>query len=232
MTWLICLGIVVKRYSVIMLVLSLPLMIIQNTAIVTIFIEAIAIGNFMLVIAYYEHLRINKINKTIEDIYRKQDPYEVDAAVKKFVEEHNRYCDHIVAVNQFWKNVLLAFMATAFPINLTVMHQLLFENLSLNLRLLYAIGMIFDDVLLFGLQYCFASLSVKIHKMHSKLSRLQWSLNGYPFQLRTKLKLLMCFERLSSKKKIGITMGSIVFTMTLFRKVSSILLINSMLSIN
>ena len=101
------------------------------------------------------------------------------------------------------------------------MHQLLFEDIPLHLTLYYVACIICTDSLLFGVQYCFALYSVKIHSMYAKLSRLQWCLNGYPFLMRIKMKLIMCFERLTSTKhRIGFTMGSIVFTMQLFAMVT------------
>ena len=213
-----CLGVVYKYYTLKMFLLSLPFQIAEFIAILSICIDGSMTMVFIIIITYYEHLRINKINKTIDKVNRK-DSYQVHVAVMKFFEEHFRYCDHLLTMNEFWKNLLLVFFVTSFPLNLILMHQILFEDISFDLRIAYGMLLIGDDALLFGVQYCLALLSIKCHKMCSKLSRLQWSINRYPNRMRTKLKLLMCFERLSSKKKIGMTMGSIVFTMPLFSKV-------------
>ena len=177
-----------------------------------------------MIMAYNEHMIINKINYHVQSVYNSVDTNKVHRTVKAFTEEHNRYCTHIIAVNRFWKNLILTFFVTMIPINLIIMHQLLFEDISLQVRLFYVFCIFGSDVLLFGVQYAFAQLSIKIHRMYAKLSRLQWCLNGYPFRTRLKWKLIMCFERLSSTKhRIGITMGSIVFTMPLFAKVHTII---------
>ena len=218
MAMVICLSVVFEHYTLKMYLISLPFQITEYMAILAINFDGSVIATFIIIITYYEHLRINKINQTIERVNRK-DSYQVHVAVMKFFEEHFRYCDHILAINEFWKNLTIVFFVTSFPFNLILMHQVLFEDLSINLRIAYGTLLFFDNALLFGVQYCFASLSIKCHKMCSKLSRLQWSINRYPNRMRTKLKLLMCFERLSSKKKIGLTMSNIVFTMPLFSKV-------------
>ena len=170
---------------------------------------------------YYEHLRIENINNHVKSVYDGLDRNKVHRAVKAFTEEHNRYCTHINAVNMYWKNMYLAFFATIIPINLTILHQLLFEDIPIQLRLFFFVCIFGSNILLFGVQYCFALYScLKIHSMYAKLSRLQWCLNGYPFRMRIKFKLIMCFERLTSTKhRIGFTMGSIVYTMPLFAAV-------------
>ena len=143
--------------------------------------------------------------------------------MKAFTEEHNRYCTHINAINQFWKNLILTYLLTMLPINLIIIHQLLFEDITLQLRLFFVVCTVYSDSLLFGVQYTFAQLSIKIHSKYAKLSRLQWCLNGYPFRMRIKMKLIMSFERLTSTKhRIGITMASIVLTTTSCESSSSV----------
>ena len=110
-------------------------------------------------------------------------------------------------------------MATAFPINLSTMHQFIFEDLDLEYRAFNLLCAVTHSCIFFGLLLSYAKFSVKIHKMCSNLSRLQWEVSGYAFGLRTKLKLLMCFERLSSRKKIGVAIGGTVLTFPLFMKV-------------
>jgi hypothetical protein len=71
-----------------------------------------------------------------------------------------------------------------------------------------------------------ASLSSKIHKGAKRLSRFQWKINGWPFRTRTKIKILITFERLSSDRKIGFTIGSLaVMTFPLFYRVINIVLL-------
>ena len=62
-------------------------------------------------------------------------------------------------------------------------------------------------IFLFGLQYNFARLSLKIHSPCKPLARIQWRLNGWSILMSTKLKVMTYFERLSGTKKIGLTAG-------------------------
>ena len=210
----------IRLYNMKMFMLSLFFQLVNSFSFTTFFIDGCAATTFCMLMTYHENLRINNINNYIESVYRSvnEDTSKGYRAVKTFTKEHNRYCNHINAVNQFWKYGYLIFLVTMIPINLTIMHQLLFEDIPLHLRLFYVVCIFSIDVLLFGLQYCFALYSIKIHSMYAKLSRLQWCLNGS--RMRIKWKLIMCFERLTSNKhRIGFTMGSRVFTMPLFAMV-------------
>ena len=214
--------------------LSIFFQLISSISFTTLFIDGFVAAAFLLLLCYYEHLRINKINYHVKSVHNSVETPNVHRAVKAFTEEHIRYCNHINAVNQFWKNLLLAFFVTILPTNLIMMHQVLFEDIPLELRLLFIVCMLVTDSILFGVQYSFALFSVKIHSMYAKLSRLQWCLK--PSRMRIKWKLIMCFERLTSAKhRIGFTMGSIVFTMPLFAMVihffKSSLIIKTFLSI-
>ena len=179
---------------------------------------------FIFILSYYQHIRIRQINKTIENIYNEpssNSSTQISLSVKKFSEEHNRFCSQIFQYNNYWKELNLLFLATAFPINLSATHQIMFENLDIEIRSLYLINILVHNTVLFGLTLSYASFSQKIHKMCSNLSRLQWRISSNPFCLRTKFKLLMCFERLSSRKKIGVSFGGTVMTFPLFSKVNN-----------
>ena len=208
-----------KFYTIKMMIPSLPFQLAYYTFIGSFLMDTMVFATIVPLLAYYEHLRINKINRQlVQRVNNKSNSNVVQKTVKSFTEEHNRYCTHIQAINQFWKIPMLLFMVSALPFNLTMMHQLLFEAIPIMTRFLFAFGILIHGSLLFGVQYCFALLSVKIHRMYAKLSRLQWCLNRR--QMSVKLKLIICFKRLVSKKKIGITFGSVVFVMPLFTKVN------------
>ena len=202
-----------KFYDIKMFILSIFFQFITSISFSSYFVDGCVAGAFCMLLAYYEHLRINKINYHVKSVYDSLDTTEVYRAVKAFTEEHNWLCVHINVVNQFWKNLLLTFFFTMLPTNLILMHQLLFEDIPLQLRLFYVVCILCLDSILFGLQYSFAKFSKKIHSMYAKLSRLQWCLKRS--RMRIKFKLIICFERLSSSKHInGITMASIVLTTT------------------
>ena len=218
MFFFLFLAINIQFYTIKMTIISSPFQIVQVIVTIAFLMDTLAFAAIVPLLAYYEHLRINKINKQIKMV--KNEPYlEVIAkTVKTFTEEHNLYCSHIDAVNKFWKNLFLTLMVSALPFNLTAMHQLLFESVTIEVRLIFAFGMIIHGSVFFGIQYCFSLLSIKIHSMYEKLSRLQWCLNRK--RMSVKLQLIICFERLVSKKKIGITFGSVVFVMPVFAKVN------------
>ena len=191
----------------------------QTTTFITFFIfftDALVTMGLILVISYFEFIRIHKINAILSIDPWRESSHKIQQSVKLYIENHHNYCKHLLVLNNYWHNLYLAFIGTTLPMNLALKHQILFESLPLQVRIFYSICALLDDILLFGIQYCFAAFSVTIHRMHSKLSRLQWSLNGYPFRMRTKMKLLICFERLSSGHKIGVKMGPVVMTFTLF----------------
>ena len=143
----------------------------------------------------------------------------VNQLVRQFTEEHNRFCSHIWTLNEITKKFYIAFLVTNIPLNLLAQHQVLFESIKVPIKLVFIYALLFNDMCLFGLQAAYALVSKKIHAMNSKLSRLQWSLNGYPFRMRIKFKLLMSLERISAKQKIGFTIAGTAMTFPLFSKV-------------
>ena len=107
------------------------------------------------------------------------------------------------------------------PQNLLMMHQVFFENLPTKVKIIMSGFVIFYTFFIVILQYSLASISREVHKMTVPLSKLQWKLRnnnmGQPFALRPKIKLMCYFERLSSNRKIGITIGpTIALTMPIF----------------
>ena len=107
------------------------------------------------------------------------------------------------------------------------MHQLLFEDIPLQLSLSFILCLTGSDTLLFALQNTFALQSTKIHSMYAKVSRLQWCLKGS--RIRNKWKLIICFERLtSSKHRIGFRIARIVLILTMSPFAVVIYLLNSL----
>ena len=134
----------------------------------------------------------------------------------------NTNCTHIWILNRVMWVLYIATIVTCIPMNLLIMHQLLFETIPHRIKAYYFLCLFMSDLYLIVLQFKFASLSKRIHKTYAKLSRIQWSLTGHPFHcMRTKLKLLMCFERLSHKTQIGIELASTTVTFPLLAQVIS-----------
>ena len=215
----IFLGINYKFYSIKMFLRSIFFQIVTFVVFFMLFTDALVAMGLVFVISYFEYNRINKINAILSIEPSRASSDQIQQSVKLYIDSHHNYCTHLIILNNYWHNLYLAFIFTSLPMNLTLKHQLLFESIPLQVRFFYLICSLLDDTLLFGIQYYFAAFSLKIHKVCVKLSRLQWSLNGYPFRMRIKMKLLMCFERLSSTHKFGVKMGPVVMTFALFSMV-------------
>ena len=205
MVHVIMVAVNIQFYDTKMIMLSIFFQSISSISFTTFFVDGCATAALCMLLTYYEHLRMNKINYHVMSVYDSKDTTEVHRAVKAFTEEHNLLCAHINVVNRFWKNLLLTLFITMLPANLIVMHQLLFEDIPLHLRFFYVVCILCLDSILFGLQYSFAQFSKKVHSMYAKLSRLQWCLKGT--RMKIKLKLNMCFESLTNKRKIGFQNG-------------------------
>jgi hypothetical protein len=177
---------------------------------------------FGFLIAYYFGVRAEKINKIINDLIasNQMSGHQISSAVKSFICEHNQICTQLLNYNKFWKKLYFSFIFTIIPMNLCVLHQFLFENLKFYIRAVFGLSILIQLIVIFFIQFLVASLSSKIHKTGKRLSRLQWKINGWPFRARPKIKILTTFERLSSDRKIGFTIGSLaVMTFPLFYRV-------------
>ena len=224
-TFAIFLVINIKYYTLNQCLISSFFQLTTIVSFLALFADGMVAAPLVLILAYFQHLRINRINLVIEKISKLRFPTStaINLAIVRFNREHNHFVSQIWSFNNYWENLYLLFVVTAFPINLFSMHQIIFERIELFLRLFFVILLLFHDMIFFGLQLSLASFSKKIHKMGSNLSRLQWKVNGNPYRMRTKLKLLITFEKLSSKKKLGISLGYVIMTFPLFYKVSSII---------
>ena len=210
---------VVGHYTIELFVGSLLFQLVTGIAFASITIDALFCAVLSLIITYYEIMRIDKINSKVEMAYKNIGNGKVNQLVRQFNDEHNRFCSHIWTLNEITKKFYIAFLLTNIPLNLLAQHQVLFESIKVPIKLVFIYALLFNDMCLFGLQAAYALVSKKIHAMNSKLSRLQWSLNGYPFRMRIKFKLLMSLERISAKQKIGFTIAGTAMTFPLFSKV-------------
>ena len=77
------------------------------------------------------------------------------------------------------------------------------------------------------LLYTLAHFSRLTHRTAVPLSGLQWRLKGLPFGLRHKIKVMSYFERLSSNRKFGVTIGpTITLTIPVFSHVYNLSIFN------
>ena len=153
-------------------------------------------------------------------IYQRSLIIHIHRNIKQFIEEHNDFCHIFVTYIKFWSKLYFAFFFTLIPINLVLLHQILFEDIEWKIRVFLAFAAVVLTLEVYIILYFFAYISYEIHKTTKLLARLQWRLKGWPFRLRNKLKLMKYFEKLSSKRKIGFTIGSIlVLTFPVFHQV-------------
>ena len=187
----------------------------------------IAVHSLVLFI-YSGHLYLANTNRKITNIHNKNIlafkrvvRFHIHNNIKQFLYEHNQFCMTLSQYNKFWSNIFLAFILSLIAISLMYMEQFFFEPINTDIKIL--IGLItFTWIALISItQLAFAYLSKRIHQTAVPLSRLQWRLNGWPFRVNNKIKLMTYFERLSSNKKIGITLGpTVAMTIPIFSQVN------------
>ena len=140
--------------------------------------------------------------------------------IRKFIMLHNHYSTIMYKINFLCSRLLLACSILCMPPNLIVIHLLFFENSDLVTKFLFVWIAFNSSIIIILILYAMANLSKESHRTTVHLSRLQWRINGQPFGLRYKIKLMSYFERLSSNRKIGITIGpTVTLTMNLFSQV-------------
>ena len=169
------------------------------------------------------HLRINKANEKLMLFANRSDSdiIGLQLEVERFINEHHRLCCRVNKFARIWKDAYLAGILAECPTTLVILHLVLFETMDYYMTIMYIIALIDAYVILFVLQYFFASLSHKMHKQCKLLARIQWLFNRNNSNLRIKLKIQTYFERLSSKKRIGFSIGTlVVITFPLFAGVS------------
>ena len=187
----------------------------------TLIIDCLLCITFLIIILLIMITIICNINSRIFCFHsRKGNTHRLYTAINVFIIEHNMYCRELYLINKFWSKIYFMFIITIIPVNLLLLHQFLFECLEYEVKIFFGLLIVLISIGVFGVQYLWSYMSYKIHKSCVVLSQYQWRINGYPFRMRFKLNLMNYFERLSSDRKIGITMGSIyTLTFTIFFQV-------------
>ena len=210
-------------YTITEFLISLPIQIITIITINVLLIDCFVCVAISMTIVYYFLLKITSINKMLNNlVISKHQNLLINSTqtIYYYITEHHNICKTFNKFNNCWKRLYLTFFLTIVPVSLTFLHQLLFENIIVTVRMIYVIALIGIYNVLFLINYLLGLYSLRLHKMCKKLPRLQWHINVWPFRMRFKLKLLMCFERLSSNRKLGVNIGSYaVMTFPTFSKV-------------
>ena len=184
----------------------------------------------LCIICFVAIIFLKSINRRISNLFDKNVVFfqrslniHIHKNIKQFIEEHNDFCQLFIVYNRFWSQIYFASFFTMMPINLVLLHQILFEDIEWKIRVFLGFVVLLLTLEICIIQYIFAYISYEIHKTTKLLARLQWRLKGWPFRLTFKLKLLTYFERLSCKRKIGFTIGpTFVLTFQVFSQVNKI----------
>ena len=165
------------------------------------------------------NMRINKLNNKLMLFANRPniDIIRLQLKVERFTIEHNNVCCKMSKFSRFWKDIYLAAIFILCPITLIILHLVLFESMNIFITIMYVIILIDSYAALIVVQYVVASISHKMHKQCKLLARIQWLFDRNNSSLRFKLKTQTYFERLSSKKRIGFSIGTlVVITFPLF----------------
>ena len=220
---MIKIGIFIKFYTPRQILLaSLPILstIVLLEALV---IDGLVGGVFISITAYDFYLRINRVNTSLKEVTQPTKSLLFDnyQAIRQYIRDHNNLCNKLIKLSDFWKYLYLIFLLTVFPLTLVLCHQIMFEVMEIEIRIVFTLTNLAFYSGLFVIQCFLASLSTKMHKMCKTLSRIQWTLNSKQIDLRFKLKVMTYFERLASSQRIGFSIGSLtVVTFPLFAGVS------------
>jgi len=211
--------VIVEFYSWELLFKSLIWLTITVIQLIIIDIDTLTTIVLVYITQYYFCLKSQKINDSIKGLVNDNE-HNILRTIKLALIEHNELCSEIHSHNKITKKLYMYAVFNNIPINLFMLHQYLFEDLKFYVQIIVVFIITMQSLTIFVFQFYFASISASIHKPLKILYRLQWNLNGWPFRMGTKIKLLSYFERLSSNRKIGVTIGSIaVMTFPLFSQV-------------
>ena len=177
-----------------------------NIGIVSLMVDWLRILYCGLIFAYMFINGIHHINRTVYQ-GMKEKFSNLNKTIYRFLSQHNELCQTLYLYNMFWSKLYLIILLTIIPSNLLWIYQFFYEHLDLEVYILIGCTVIIWTSGVFGVQYCFAYLSKKIHSPYKPLARIQWRMNGWSIRLATKLKLMAYIERLGSHKKIGLTVG-------------------------
>ena len=175
-----------------------------------------------IIITYYLHLSIDAINSQFNAVLKESHlkPQILYSEIKYYFTEHNNCCKQIRDINALMQNLWLIFLITLVPASMIIMHQVIFEEMDYSIKILLIETDLIWFLLFFITQYFMASVSRKLHSMGKHLPRLQSSLKRVYFSFGFKIKVLTYFESLISRRKIGLSIGSLsVITSTLFAQV-------------
>ena len=121
--------------------------------------------------------------------------------------QHNRLAYYLIFTNEdIWSKTFYYFALVSIPINVSLMSELLVENLPIQTQLLFIFVAIVHAISLLVPFMSLAKVSDDFHKIKNQIPSLQFRLKHYQ-HLRLKLKYDDLYGRLMHGKKISFTFG-------------------------
>ena len=178
---------------------------------------------FFYLIFYFIKLRSERLNERLQNLLANSghvDSVRLARMADQLIEQHNSICRQTKSFNKFWSKYLLYILISLMPLNLFLLHQVMFKEMQA-ITLLFNCFMVGLSWIFIFLVSFFASLVPKSMKLTAKkLFKLQMIIDSRSSSgVRTKLKILSAFEMNSTS--IGFSVGLLfLMTKTTFSKVT------------
>jgi len=147
---------------------------------------------------------------------------QINHEINHLLIEHNQICATLLSTNRFWKKFFLYNLCSMFPINLCIVQQVLFTQLLIIIRMLFTVTGFVTFAGIFFIIFDAARVYNCVHAEAKNISRLQWSMKGWPYQRKLKWKLLSTFESISVPN-LGFSVSSLaIINFPIFYKVKTL----------
>lgn len=143
-------------------------------------------------ISYYCFINVKYLNQLINNLTIELSfGYErliMKLKIKNFIKNQKQFSIRILRYNEFWNEFYFIMMLHIFPANVICIQQILFGDISFQLRIIYIICWLFgiSFILLSSLSVCLLAKEMKIY--HKKLIQLQCDPH-FKMDIMTKLKV-------------------------------------------
>ena len=124
-------------------------------------------GLCMFIVAQYSRIKFEAINKMTTNLAKNS--FVINTKINQLIEEHNSICTQIWKYNIFWKKLIQGILFLMFPLNLLLLHQILFGKFGNHIMLLI---LLLTFLLCFGMVFYFAFFLSFITKESTKSFKL------------------------------------------------------------
>ena len=127
----------------------------------------------LFIICEYSRIKLKNVNKMTENLINKT--FVNIKNVNQLIEEHNNICTQITKFNKFWKNFIQGILCLIFPMQLLVLHQLLFGKFETILfRLLFLLLFLLGFGLTSYFIFFFSLITKETNKSYKLLHRFKF----------------------------------------------------------